>query len=65
MKSPASRVDYTRRIKVVKDPTRGFGLKVTSHLAESGIRISSIIPDGAADRTGALRIGDVILEVWS
>jgi C-terminal processing protease CtpA/Prc len=57
-----TRVDHTRRARLVRD-TKGFGLKVTSHIEERGIRISTILPDGVADRAGTLRPGDVILEV--
>jgi C-terminal processing protease CtpA/Prc len=52
----------TRRVRISRDD-KGYGLKITSHSDVRGIRVTHVIPDGAAARTGQLHIGDVILEV--
>ena len=44
-----------------KDPANGLGMIILGTLDDQGTRISEITPNGSADRSGRIRVGDRIL----
>lgn len=59
---PLSPSAFGRRVLLTKD-TNGFGMVVKLDPASGLVFIKDITPGGAAERTGALGVGDWILEI--
>ena len=61
---PLSLADQlSKRTVRIQRNDNGYGMRVQSWEGLNGVRISAITPGGAADQTGQMFAGDLILEV--
>ena len=52
-----------REVHLTKNNGQPFGFKITSSSKVKGVSVSAIVPGGAAESSGLLFVGDVLLSI--